>query len=123
MFRSVRLYKLSSDWPDSEEALSGRLALTAFQPCGAYAERSAGWEPPAADASPLLVRRVAGADLLRLRSQSRLLPAAAIDDALEARLEEYRARMQEEPSRREKRRLKQQTRDELLPDRKSTRLN
>lgn len=115
MFRSVRFYRFSSDWPESEEALSERLALSEFHPCGAYAEQSSGWEAPAGDAAPGLVRRVAGADLLRLRNQSRLLPAAAIEDALEARIEEYRARTQEEPSRREKRRLKQQVRDELMP--------
>ncbi len=115
MFRSVRFYRLSSEWPESEQALSERLALAAFHPCGAYAEQSSGWEAPAGDAAPGLVRRVTGADLLKLRSQSRLLPAAAIEDALESRLEEYRARTQEEPSRREKRRLRQQVRDELLP--------
>lgn len=115
MFRSVRLYRLNGEWPDSEQALSERLATLAFRPCGAYAERSSGWESPAGDADPLLARRVAGADLIRLRTQSRLLPAAAVEDALEARLEEYRARTRDEPSRREKRRLKQQTRDELLP--------
>ncbi|HEX7081703.1 MAG TPA: recombination-associated protein RdgC [Gammaproteobacteria bacterium] len=115
MFRSVRFYRLSSDWPDSEQQLSERLAAAAFRPCGAYTERSAGWEPPTGDPQGALCRRVAGADLLRLRTQSRLLPSAAIDDALESRLEEYRARTQEEPSRREKRRLREQTRDELLP--------
>jgi len=115
MFRSVRLYRLNSEWPDDEQALSERLAAAAFRPCGAYAERSSGWEPPAGDADPLLARRVTGADLIRLRTQSRLLPAAAVEDALEVRLEEYRARTHEEPSRREKRRLKQQTRDELMP--------
>src|SRR5690606_7357435 len=114
MFRSVRFYQLSSEWPGSEQELSERLGLAAFHPCGAYAERSSGWEQPIGDAESPLARRVAGADLLRLRSQSRLLPAAAIDDALEVRLEEYRARAQEEPSKREKRRLKQQVRDELL---------
>lgn len=117
MFRSVRFYRLRTEWPDSEEALSEQLATAPFRPCGAYAERTSGWESPAgteaADGS--LVRRVAGVDLLRLRTQSRLLPAAAVEDALEARIDAYRARMQEEPSRRERRKMKLQTRDELLP--------
>src|SRR5690606_32310525 len=54
-------------------------------------------------------------DLLRLRTQTRLLPAAALNEALEVRLAEYRERMQQEPPRRVKRQLKDQTRDELLP--------
>jgi recombination associated protein RdgC len=45
----------------------------------------------------------------------RILPTAAVNEALEARVAEYRERMQEEPGRRTKRKLKEQTRDELLP--------
>jgi recombination associated protein RdgC len=53
--------------------------------------------------------------MVRLRNQVRILPAAAVNEALEARLADYRERMQEEPGRRTKRKLKEQTRDELLP--------
>jgi recombination associated protein RdgC len=63
----------------------------------------------------MLARRVGGADLLRLRTQTRLLPAAALNEAVEGRLAEYRDRMQQEPPRKVKRQLKEQTRDELLP--------
>jgi recombination associated protein RdgC len=115
MFRSVRFYSVSSPWPDSEQVLSEKLAGAAFKPCGAYTERSAGFEPPTGSDDAPLARRVAGADLLRLRNQMRVLPAAAVNEALEVRLAEYRNRMQEEPGRRTKRKLKEQTRDELLP--------
>jgi recombination associated protein RdgC len=115
MFRSVRFYSVSSPWPDSEQALSEKLAAAAFKPCGAYTEKSSGFEPPSGGEDAPLARRVAGADLLRLRSQVRVLPAAAVNEALEVRIAEYRARMQGEPGRRTRARLKEQTRDELLP--------
>jgi recombination associated protein RdgC len=115
MFRSVRFYSVSSPWPDSEQALSERLAAAAFKPCGSYTERSSGFEPPTGNDDAPLARRVAGADLLRLRNQTRVLPTAAVNEALEVRVAEYRQRMQEEPGRRTKRKLKEQTRDELLP--------
>jgi recombination associated protein RdgC len=115
MFRSVRFYSVSSPWPESEQALSEKLAGAAFKPYGAYTERSSGFEPPTGSDDAPLARRVAGADLLRLRSQMRVLPTAAVNEALEVRLAEYRNRMQEEPGRRTKRKLKEQTRDELLP--------
>jgi recombination associated protein RdgC len=115
MFRNVRFYNLDSDWPDSEEALSQTLTSAGFKPCGPLTERSSGWVPVDSDSSELLARRLNGADLVRLRSQSRVLPHAAINEELEARVEEYRNRMQEAPSPREKRRLKAETRDELLP--------
>jgi recombination associated protein RdgC len=115
MFRSVRFYSVSSPWPESEQALSEKLAAAAFKPCGSYTERSSGFEPPTGTDGSSLARRVAGTDLLRLRNQVRVLPAAAVNEALEVRLAEYRNRMQEEPGRRTKRKLKEQTRDELLP--------
>jgi len=96
MFRSVRFYSLVSPWPESEQELSEKLFNAAFKPCGPYVERSSGFEPPVGERHGLLARRVGGADLLRLRSQVRVLPAAALNEALEVRLDEYRARMQEE---------------------------
>lgn len=115
MLRSVRFYSVSTPWPKSEHALSEKLANAPFKPCGTYTERSSGFEPPTgADGAPL-ARRVGGADLLRLRNQVRVLPTAAVNEALEVRLAEYRQRMQEEPGRRTRRKLKDQTRDELLP--------
>lgn len=115
MFRNLRLYRLHSDWPDAEAALSSLLEQAAFKPCGPYSERSSGWEPPADEGYELLCRRVAGADLLRLRSQVRLLPAAAVNEALEERIAEFKGRMQRDPGRREKRQLKDEVHAELMP--------
>ena len=115
MFRNVRFFHLDGDWPGSEEAVSEKLKRSAFEPCGPLTERRSGWIPIDAESSDSLARRVNGADLMKLRSQSRVLPAAAINEELEKRLEEFQARMKEKPGAREKRRLKAETRDELLP--------
>lgn len=115
MFRNLRLYRLHGTWPDSEAALSAKLEDAAFTPCGSYTERSSGWEAPTGDAADPLCRRVGGADLLRLRSQTRLLPAAAVNEALEEREADFRKRMDREPSRREKRQLKDEIHAELMP--------
>lgn len=115
MLRTIRFYRLEGEWPDTEEALSAELGKAAFQPCGPLTERSSGWTPIDRNAGESLARRLFGADLLKLRSQSRVLPPAVVNEALEERLDEYRGRMQQEPGRREKKRLKAETRDELLP--------
>jgi recombination associated protein RdgC len=115
MLRSVRFFSLAGEWPASEQELSEQLLRMLFKPCGPLTERSSGFEPPLPQLPSLLARRVGGADLLRLRSQVRVLPTAAVNEAVEVRLDEYRKRTQEEPSRRTKRQLKNQTRDELLP--------
>jgi recombination associated protein RdgC len=115
MFRNVRFYRLDGDWPASEEALSQKLETAGFRTCGPLTERSSGFVPVDAESSESLARRVNGADLFRLRSQSRVLPHAVIAEELEARIEDYRERMNEAPTAREKRRLKAETRDELMP--------
>jgi recombination associated protein RdgC len=115
MFRNVRYYRLDGVWPESEESLSTCLEQAGFEPCGPLTERSSGWVAVDPDTSDLLVRRINGADLIRLRSQSRVLPAAVINEELEARIEDYRRRMKEAPTPREKRRLKAEARDELMP--------
>jgi recombination associated protein RdgC len=119
MFNNVRFLKLNAPWPDSEQNLHEALARASFKPCGPLTERTSGWEAPVDDlrieeTSRRLCRSVAGADLLQLRTQSRLLPAAAINEALELRIEEYRERMGDLPGRREKRRMKLETRDNLM---------
>lgn len=115
MFRSIRWYRFDGAWPESEERLSELLETGAFKPCGPLTERSNGWEAVFPDAGGNLARRVNGADLLRLRSQSRILPAAAIKEELEQRIDAFRQRTGEAPTTAEKRRLKAQARDELLP--------
>jgi recombination associated protein RdgC len=115
MFRNVRFFSVDGEWPASEEALSENLQKAGFEPCGPFTERSSGWVAVDTDSGDSLARRVSGADLFRLRSQSRVLPHAVINEELEARIEEYRARTGEAPPPREKRRLKTEARDELLP--------
>ena len=115
MFRNIRLYRTATPWPETEEELSQSLAEQSFVPCGAFSEKSGGWEPPTNDDNGLFCRRLAGADLLQLRTQTRVLPPAAVKEALETRVAEYRQRMAQDPPRSELRRLKEQTRDELVP--------
>ena len=115
MFRNLRFYRISSPWPGTEEKLSEKLADNAFSPCGAYSERAAGWEAPADTENAPLCRRLHGADLLQLRTQSRVLPLAAIKEAMEEKIAEFRGRMAQEPPRSELRRMREETREELLP--------
>jgi recombination associated protein RdgC len=115
MFKNVRFLGFTGAWPGAEEELSAALAKASFTPCGPLTEITSGFEAPVNDGLERLCRRVGGADLMQLRTQSRLLPASAVNEALELRLAEYRERMGEAPGRREKRRLKAETRDQLLP--------
>ncbi len=114
MLRNARFYQFKGDWPDTEESLSLKLSAGGFVPCAPLVERSSGWVAVQPDGEGLFSRRLNGADLLKLRSQSRVLPASAINEALEERVEEFRSRMEEEPRSREKRRMKAEIKDELM---------
>lgn len=114
-FRNFRVYRIQSDWPETEEALSDLLAAAEFKPCGAFAERSGGFEPPVENGGELLCRRLAGNDLMQLRVQTRVLPAAAVQEALVERVDEFKQRMGSEPNRTEKRELKEEIYSQLLP--------
>ena len=115
MFRNLRFYRITSPWPKTEQELSDVLSENPFSPCSPFSEKSAGWEAPGIADSETLCRRLNGADLLQLRTQSRVLPVAAIREAMEDKIVDYRARMAQEPPRSELRRIKEETRDELLP--------
>jgi recombination associated protein RdgC len=115
MFKSLRFYRIHSDWPGSEEALSKRLDEASFKPCPTFSESSLGFEAPVEGAGDLLCRRLAGADLLQLRLQSRVLPTAVVNEALIERVAEFNSRAQRDPSRKERRDLKEEVYSELLP--------
>jgi recombination associated protein RdgC len=115
MFRNVRYYRFDNAWPESEEVLSEALRHAEFEPCGPLTERSSGWVPIYPASGDLLARRLNGADLIKLRSQSRLLPPTVVNEELESRVEEFARRMNEPPSARDKKRLKAEVRDELMP--------
>lgn len=119
MFRNLRAYRLTGDWPESEQELDRKLSELAFKPCARTAARSAGWDSPlptepGADPGPL-VRRLFGVDLLQLRVQTRLLPPAAVNEALEERLADFFSRTGRLPGRVEKREMKEQVAASLLP--------
>jgi recombination associated protein RdgC len=114
MFRNLRLYRVHSEWPAGEAELHTLLTNVPFEPCGSTAERSAGFEPPA-EGSDALARTVGGATLCQLREQTRVLPTAAVNEALAERLEAFEARTARKPGRREKRELKDETIARLMP--------
>ena len=113
-FRYCRFYRVFGDWPATEEVLSAKLAAQVFEPCGALGEKSSGFEVPTED-TEAFSRRVSGADLLKVRLQTRILPPAAVREALADRIDAYKARTRTEPSRAEVRELKDEVYGKLLP--------
>jgi recombination associated protein RdgC len=114
-FSNIKVYRVHSAWPADEEALSELLEAAEFKPCGAFSERSAGFEAPVENAGKWLCRKVSDAVLLQLRVQTRLLPVAAVQEALVSRITAFKKRMNSEPNRAERRELKEEVYSQLLP--------
>ena len=91
MFRNLRYYQFDSGWPKSEELWSHAGESAQVEPCGPLTERSSGWVAVHPDAGESLARRVNATNLFKLRSQSRVLPPAAVNEEREARSEEFQA--------------------------------
>ena len=60
-FRNLKIYRIHSQWPKTEEELSEVLLEAEFKPCGAFSERSGGFEAPVENAGDRLCRKASAA--------------------------------------------------------------
>jgi recombination associated protein RdgC len=115
-FKNLQLYRLPAPWDITPETLSEQLARGVFQPCGNLEAVSRGWTPPRPQvAVDALVHVAAHQYLLTLTTESRLLPAAVLNQETQARAEKIAAEQGYPPGRKALRDLKEQIRDELMP--------
>jgi recombination associated protein RdgC len=115
MFKNARLFRLGSPFELEAEALEARLAARAFHPCGPVETATLGWSAPLGEDTAARVHGVGGCLLLCARKQERLLPSAAVAEALEERVAEIETGESREIGRAERRRLKEQIVGEMLP--------
>jgi len=116
MFKSLSVFRVGPEWAaPSFETLSDALARRAFGPCGPTDRLSAGWLPPRGVAHGPLLESVAGHWLMSLAVETRLLPASAVREELEERLEAIEHETGRRLRGKSKRELKEQIEHELLP--------
>jgi len=115
MFKNARLFRLGSPWTldatDLESALGGRR----FRPCGPLETATLGWSAPLGEDTTALVHGAGDCLLMCARKQERLLPAAAVAEAVDERVAEIEGGESRDVSRAERRRLKEQAMAEMLP--------
>ncbi|WP_295393400.1 recombination-associated protein RdgC [uncultured Thiodictyon sp.] len=115
MFKNARMYRLGTPFvlpaADLEEALGTRR----FRPCGPVEVATLGWSAPLGDETSGLVHGVGGCLLLCLRKQERLLPSAAVAEAVDERIAEIETSEARDVGRSERRSLREQIVTEMLP--------
>lgn len=109
-FRNLCLYRFTKPFGHAEEQLEEQLAQRSFQPLGNLQPATTGWYPPLGRDGKQLVHSTAGRLMLCARSEEKILPAAAVRELLEARLEE----IEEREGRRVRGKARQRLRDEVL---------
>jgi len=113
-FKNLLLYRLTGPLGWSDEELEQHLANTPFQPCGSQDLARVGWVS-AMPHSDLLGHQANGCTLLCLRKQLKILPGAAVAEALEAKVAEIEKQEARKVYRKERKQLKEEITLSLLP--------
>ena len=112
-FRNLQIYRLPPGSTIAPDALQEQLSRAVFQPCSSYARDSRGWIPPRGD--DRLVFTLAQQQLIALGTESKLLPASVVKQAVDERAADLERRMGVKPGPKRRRELKDEITDELLP--------
>jgi len=115
MFKNARLFRLQAPFGLDAAGLEVQLANRSFRPCGPVETATLGWAPPLGEDTTALVHSISGCLLLCARKQERLLPSAAVAEAVDERISEVETREARDVGRPERRRIKEQIVNEMLP--------
>lgn len=74
MIKNAILYRISQEFFISSDLIANSLQATAFVPCGATQEISAGWVPPRGEAHGALVESIGGHLIAKLMIETKAVP-------------------------------------------------
>ena len=114
-FKTRRIYRLTAPLGCSAEELPGLLEAHAFAPCGGLDVSRTGWVPALDSTASGFVHSHSDHHLLCARTQTRLLPASAVREALDDRVAEQETKEARKLGRRERNELKDEIVQTLLP--------
>jgi len=115
MFKNARFFRMDQPFEFSDTELEEALGRRRFRPCGPIETATLGWTPSLAEETEALVWTVSGCHLVCARLQERLLPSSAVAEALDERVSELEAGEARDVGRSERRRLREQIINEMLP--------
>jgi recombination associated protein RdgC len=113
MITNAIIYNLTT-MPGADFDVLGALGATAFTPCGATQELSAGWVPPREENGPLC-ECINGQLVFKLMIETKKVPADIIDRKLQAAMIESENLTGRKPGKKERRDIKDEIVLELLP--------
>ena len=114
-FKTLRIYRLTAPLGVGAEELPPLLEARGFAPCGGLDLSRTGWVQALESSASGLVHSHADHHLLCARTQTRLLPASAIREAMDDRVAQQEAKEGRKLGRRERNELKDEIVQTLLP--------
>ncbi len=117
MFKTASFFRIANDFVlPPLDALEQALQAARFVPCGPTQPDSHGWVAPRGNKSTMLAESVGGQVILKLCTERRPLPASAVKQAVEERIEKYKLETgNERVSARIKKEMKEEVVQDLLP--------
>ncbi len=113
MFKNLQVYRLPAPWAITADQLASALAAQAFTPASSNELLRQGFEPPREGGA--LVHTVAGQFLLQLKTEKKVMPAAAINAVVKVRAAELEEQQGFPPGKLARKELKERVTDEMLP--------
>jgi recombination associated protein RdgC len=115
VFKNVIVYRIEGGWSASLTEAEAALDKFRFVPCTPSQEKSAGWtEPRGQDHGPL-VESVGGQWVLEVMIEAKTLPGSVVRRKVDERCAQIEATTGRKPGKKEKRDLKEDITQELLP--------
>jgi len=109
-FKNLHIYKIPSSFPFSADELAEKLESKRFQSCGRMVDKTLGWVSPIHRNKEYLVHAASGCILFCMRKEQKVIPASAIKEAVEEKVNE----LQDELGRKIYRKEKQSIKDDLV---------
>lgn len=115
MFKNATIFKIHNSSHDSQEELDEMLASHAFAPCGATQAISAGWVPPRGHDNGALFEAIGGHIILKLMTETKLLPAEAVERKLDEACRRTEESTGRKPGKKQRKEIKEEIILSLLP--------
>ncbi|NNF15121.1 MAG: recombination-associated protein RdgC [Gammaproteobacteria bacterium] len=114
-FKNLRIYRFTKRPSISSESLAEQLEQHPFRPCSSVDFSRSGWVSPLGNLSDQLVHSVGQYHLFCARRQEKIMPAAAVNELVEEKVQAFEAQQARKIYRKEKLRLKDDVLHSLLP--------
>lgn len=114
-FKNLTLLRLTEALGLNGSELEGRLEGQRFRHCGSLEAASSGWYPPLGKEHFPLVHQTGGFIMLCLQKEEKILPAAAVNEVLAARVDGIEEQQARPVRRKEREALREEVLHDMLP--------